>query len=164
MISMEKWLGYEDKFREIVSKNLDDFGLTSVVEAKQDFEGEITSWNIDVSGYDGENLVVYECRNRKRKPIKGDLGEFAFRLSDLDARGFIVSPKGLTAGAQEIASAKGIEHIPFSFDVNTGDFVLRIKTKILAGLSNTLNVGHSGKVEILRSDGTKSEIELDPNS
>ena len=104
---MEKWLRYEDKFREIVSKNLSDFGLTSVADAKQDYEGKITSWNIDVSGYAGQDLVVYECRDRKRKPIKPDLGEFAFRLDDLNAKGFVVSPKGLTSGRRRSHLPRG---------------------------------------------------------
>src|SRR5271157_3324305 len=141
---MEEWLNYEDKFREIVSQNPDDFELTSVADTKRDYWGAITSWNIDVSGQSGDRLVVYECRDRKRKPTKPDLGELAFRLDDLNAKGFVVSPKGFTSGAQEIASAKNIEHIPFTFDANTGDFTVRYKTKLKAGLSSSFKMGHFG--------------------
>ena len=96
---MEEWLNYEVKFREIVSQNPDDFELTSVADTKRDYRGAITSWNIDVSGQSGDRLVVYECRDRKRKPTKPDLGELAFRLDDLNTKGFVVSPKGFTSGA-----------------------------------------------------------------
>ena len=79
-------------------------------------------------------------------------------------------PKGLSSHprgslrAQEIASAKGIEHIPFTFDVDTGDFTLRHKTKLFAGLSSGFKVGHSGNVVVLRADGTTDEWLIDPNS
>ena len=61
---MQNWERYSYAARAAIKAIADDLGLESVVDAKKEFQGEITRWEIDVAAYakgSGE-LVVFECR------------------------------------------------------------------------------------------------------
>lgn len=119
-VHMESWERYEDAAREVVRLLGHDIGLASVVPEKTEFEGQVEDWEIDVAGYDVVGkLVVFECRKRSRPVEKGHMAHFAYVVEDLGAKGFVVSQKGLSSGAKNIANRHAIQHITLQWDQNT---------------------------------------------
>jgi hypothetical protein len=111
------WESYEDVAREVVRCLAHEIGLVKVVDTKAVFQGAVENWEIDVAAYqfDGK-LVVFECRKRSRNVEKGDMAHFAYVVEDLGAKGFLVSPRGLAKGAQNIANHHAIDHMKLVWD------------------------------------------------
>src|SRR5262245_25617625 len=134
---MKNWERYEDAVREVLARIADEIGLESVVKEKKEYDGDATSWELDVTAFEKGtgDLVVFECKKRGRNVEKGEMGKFAFTLIDLGAKGFLVSEKRLSKGAQEIADHKGIGHMQFKCNLETGDSVLRWLNTVYSNLS-----------------------------
>lgn len=122
---MQAWEQYEDAGREVMRLLAKDIGVEEVVEKKQDFQGTVTPWEIDVAGYKGDGtLVVFECRKRGRNVEKAEMGAFAYAIEDLGAKGYVVCQKTFSKGAQRIADHQEIEHIKLQWDKDTGQKVI----------------------------------------
>jgi hypothetical protein len=132
VLQMQAWERYEDA-REVVQLLANDIGLAAVVSEKREFEGEVEDWEIDVAGYDvSGKLVVFECRKRSRKVEKGHVAHFAYVVKDLGAMGFVVSQKGLSSGAQNIADHHAIQHITLEWNQETGQKVIEFMGRFFA--------------------------------
>jgi hypothetical protein len=130
---MKSWERYEDAAREVVRLLAHDIGLATVVESKTSFRGEVEQWQIDVAGHNaGGKLVVFECRKRSRKVEKGHMAHFAYVVEDLGAKGYVVSQKGLSKGAQNIAKHNAIEHITLEWNQETGEKVVEFFGRFFA--------------------------------
>jgi hypothetical protein len=131
---MAIWERYEDAARDAIGKVKEYLNLQKLESEKKKYQGDINSWEIEISGYqegDGR-LAVFECRRRGRNIQKGEMGAFEHEIRDLGAKGYIVSEKGLSKGAKKIAEHHEIVHIPFNWDPGTEDYVLKILNQIFA--------------------------------
>lgn len=149
---MEPWERYEDAAREAIRMIAKDLGIDRVVDEKKEYNGECTPWELDVTAFakGTEQLIVFECRKRGRKVEKGEMAAFAFTVSDLGAKGYIVSQRGLGKGAKQIAEKKGIDHMQFTWNEETGDLVLKWLNNVYATTSDTLDMQQKVSAENFR--------------
>ena len=130
---MPSWERYEDAAREVVRLLAHEIELASVVSEKKEFERHVEDWEIDVAGYHASGkLVVFECRKRSRKVEKGHMAHFAYVVEDLGAKGFVVSQKGLSSGAKNIAKHHAIQHITLQWDQDTSQKLVEFMGRFFA--------------------------------
>lgn len=133
---METWETYENAAMNVVRHFMDELGLESVADKKQDYQGKATSHNLEVAAYrkGDRKLVVFECKDRTSRNVeKGMMREFAYIIRDLDASpGYYFSRRSLGKGAQEIADLENVGHMKFNIDENTGTQVVEFLNKSYA--------------------------------
>jgi len=139
------WSTYEEVATYLLDKNAKEFGLEKV-EGKQSVPGQRsgTNWVIDAKGIkdDGIGFVIVECRRYTTvKQNQEKMGALAYRIIDTGASGgIIVSPMGLQAGAEKVASSEGILEVMLDADSTPHEFAMRFLNKLMVGVHDAASL------------------------
>ena len=154
-MSDKAWSNYEEVAAYLLDRNAKEFGLKRV-DGKQSVTGQRsgTSWEIDAKGINanGEGFVIVECRRyTTSKQSQEKIGALAYRIIDTGASGgIIVTPLGLQAGAQKVASAEGIIEVELDANSTPKEFAMRFLDKLKIGMADTLIFGDSLTATVCR--------------
>ena len=149
------WETYEEVARDLLERIGDHLGLV-YVEGKQKLVGQDTEWEVDAKGgmQDGQGIVVIECRRYTNSRISQEaMGALAFKITDLGASGgILVSPMQPQRGAQQIAAAKGIQHVQLNAAATSTDYVLMVGflNRAFIGVSDTVTATDTAWVTVLK--------------
>jgi hypothetical protein len=159
-MAVKTWQSYEEVSRYLLNEFAEQFNLGRV-EGKQIIPGKSTPWEIDAKGVkdNEEAFVIIECRRYTTSRLKQeDVAAIAYKIQDCNADGgIIVSPLELQAGAKAVAKSSNIVHVILSPDSTTTDYLLQFLNKIFVGISDSLSLHDSVKVQIIRDGIIKDE-------
>lgn len=130
------WHSYEEVTRQILD-HLKEYLDLDRVEGKQQVQGTVASWEIEVVARSAPDhgLLLVECRRKNRRLPKEELGGFAYRIRDTGAKGgLIVTPIGLQQGARRIAAAENIIEVHLNPEATTDEYVMDVAGKLFRGL------------------------------
>ena len=154
---MEKcWKSYEEVATYLLNQMASKFGLKRV-EGKQTLTGVSgTNWEIDAKGVktnSDEAFVIIECRRYTKEKVKQEpVGGLAYRILDTRAKGgIIVTPLGLQAGAEKIASAENIISVILTENSTPENYMLKFLNNVFIGLTEHVHVSDNVQVTIVKN-------------
>jgi hypothetical protein len=146
---------YEEVAKHILYEQRDFFGLERV-EGKQDIPAvNGTTYEIDVVAYrkGDERLVLFECRDYNKKLNQEAVGGFAYRIQVIGAaKGYMITPIGLQAGAKLVADYEKIGHITIPRGSTPESYVVRFLNNVLAKVTDHAAFQDRCRVEVVRAD------------
>lgn len=154
----KQWQSYEAVAAFLLNDIAAKLGLAHV-EGKQQLTATEsgTTWEIDAKGVradEHEGFVIIECkRYPKDKVNQEQVGGLAYRIKDTGAAGGIfVTPIGLQAGAEKIATHEGIQTVHLDANSTREGYILRFLNDVFVGVTDTITVTDEVSVVIRHED------------
>lgn len=150
------WKSYEEIAAIVLNHCAAEFGLARV-EGKQHVAGSSgTNWEVDARGWtEGDTAhFVVECKKHENTAISQAItGSLVCAILETDAEGgFLVSPKGLQAGAKKVAAAYNIQEIKLDPRSTPSAYFGEWLGKLRVGFTDEVNVNVSEHLLIKRID------------